>query len=182
VERSGRQQNKLLDRGRSPECLLQALTSSHRNRRSFGLSRPVTGMRRRYLHWRRTRQRRLDGPLGANPVGVLPRTQALESRARCEYIRVGIAPANNLHADRQIVGDQPPAGLRAEGPGMCAHRWQQMLRRASTERWRSWFPPSASAAGPSRAEYARQPRPHREELTAPEPPAQARPLRTARRR
>ena len=49
---------------------------------------------------------RSKGSVGADLVGVVPRPQLFEDRARRQHVRVPVAPPDELHADGQSV-DQP---------------------------------------------------------------------------
>ena len=48
-------------------------------------------------------------------IGVHPRPQPLELGARRDDVGIGIAPADDLHADRQAVVGASPAGTVAAG-------------------------------------------------------------------
>src|SRR3954468_5712898 len=53
---------------------------------------------------------------GAPGVGVLPRAEALEGSAGGEHVGVAVAPADQLHADRQLL-DVPGRDRSGRVPG-----------------------------------------------------------------
>ena len=60
------------------------------------------------------RSRRQSALELAPPIGFHPRPQPLEFGTRREDVGIGIAPADDLHADRQAVSARP-AGTVAAG-------------------------------------------------------------------
>ena len=46
----------------------------------------------------------LNEPVGTNSIGVLPRPQTFKGGAGRQNVGVGVAPADDLHADRQVTG------------------------------------------------------------------------------